>query len=136
MWRPQDKFQTLHALPLKYGGHTRVVGHPRLPVLFATAYYHVHPDSFFRAEHVEGYLTLMPRQYVIPDSKLFSPPAIVSKQGKVAVGGEYAVYQVNLDEKGFPVGDVIQVQVNAPQVRALVYSEKYDRLYAGVEVSR
>ena len=95
-----------------------------------------HPDSFFRAEHAEGYLTLLPKQYVIPDSKLTGPPAVLSKQKKLAVGGRHLVYRLDLDEKGFPIDGVIQTQVNCPQVRALVYSERFDRLYVGVEVSK
>jgi hypothetical protein len=135
-WRPQDKEVTIHGLPLKFSARTEFVVHPRLPVIFAAPYHWVKADSLFRVEHVEGYLTLLPRQYVIPASLLSGPPAIVTKQSKVAIGGQYCVYVVNLDDKGFPSGDVTQVQVNCPQVHTLVYSERYDRLYVGVDVSK
>jgi hypothetical protein len=135
-WRPEDKNVALSGMPLKYGGHARVVGHPTLPVLFASVAHHVNGDSLFRCEHVEGYLTLLPRQYVIPESKLSSPPAILSKPNKVAVGGQYQVYLLDLDDKGFPTGALTHVLVNGPQVRALVYSERFDRLYVGVELSK
>jgi hypothetical protein len=135
-WRPDDKHVTLHGLPFKTAGHTQFVVHPTLAAIFATAPYHAYHDSFFRAEQSEGYLSLLPKQYVIPDSKLSGPPAILSKQGKLVVGGENRLYLVSLDAKGFPSGDVVQMVVNAPQVKALVYSEKYDRLYVGVELSK
>ena len=135
-WRPDDKHATLHGLPLRTAGHTQFVAHPTLPAIFATAPYHVYHDSFFRAEQSEGYLTLLPKQYVIPNVNLSGPPAILTKQSKLAVGGQSIVYLVDLDAKGFPTGDVVQTVVNCPQVRALVYSEKYDRAYVGVEVSK
>lgn len=135
-WQPENKTVTVHAMPLRYAGHTQFVVHPTLPAIFATAYDGQHPDSLFRAEHAEGYLTLLPKQYVIPGSKLMSPPAILSKQKKVAVGGQHVVYVLDLDDKGFPQGDPMQVQVNCPQVRALLYSERFERLYVGVEVSK
>ncbi len=134
-WRPDDKHATLHGLPLKNAGHTQFVVHPTLPAIFATAY-HAPSDSFFRAEHSDGYLTLLPRQYVIEGSKLTSPPAILSKQKKLIVGGEYFVYSLELDDKGFPTGEPTQMIVNCPIVRALVYSERFDRAYIGVEVSK
>ena len=135
-WRPEDKIAPLNGLSLKLAGHARVVGHPTLPVLFASVEHAAHGDSLFRVEHVEGYLTLLPRQYVIPESKLTSPPAILSKQKKVAVGGQYQVYLIDLDDKGFPAGNPTQVQLNCPAVRALVYSERFERLYVGVELSK
>ena len=135
-WRPEDKHAALHGLPLRNAGYTQFAVHPTLPALFATAPYHVHPDSFFRVAHSEGYLSLLPKQYVIPDSKLSGPPAILSKQQKLAVGGNNVIYLVSLNAKGFPAGDVTHTLVNCPQVQAMVYSEKYDRLYLGVEISK
>lgn len=135
-WRPDDKNATVHGLPLKFGGHTKFVVHPTLPAIFATTSNNQHPDVFFRAEHAEGYLTLLPKQYTIPDSKLSGPPAILSKQKKVAVGGQHLVYLIDLDDKGFPASEFSQTYVNCPQVRAMIYSERFDRLYVGVELSK
>lgn len=135
-WRPDDKNATVHGLPLKFGGHTKFVVHPTLPAIFATTGNAQHSDILFRAEHAEGYLTLLPKQYAIPDSKLSGPPAILSKQKKVAVGGQHLVYLIDLDDKGFPIGEFSQTYVNCPQVRAMIYSERFDRLYVGVELSK
>lgn len=134
-WRPEDKHATAHGMPLRLGGHVQIAAHKTLPAIFATAV-HQPNNSFFRAEHHEGYLTLLPKQYVIEGSKLGGQPAILTKQKKVAIGGQNSVFLIDLDDKGFPRGDVLQAMVNAPQVRAMVYSEKHERLYVGVEVSK
>jgi hypothetical protein len=134
-WRPEEKHTTLHGLPFKHAGHTQFVVHPTLPAVFATAR-HQPLNSFFRAEQHEGYLTSLPRQYVIEGSDLMGPPAILSKQKQLAVGGEYYVYLIGLDDKAFPTDDVTRVYVNCPHVRALVYSERFERAYVGVEVSK
>ena len=135
-WRPEDKSSALHGMPLQQVGHTRFVVHPTLPAIFATAANKQNPDILFRAEHAEGYLTLLPKQYVIPESELSGPPALLAKQKKVIVGGQYMVYQLDLDDKGFPVGEPIQTQVNCPRVRALIASERFERVYVAVEVSK
>ena len=106
------------------------------PALFATVYYPTHGDSLFRAEQVDGFLTLLPRQYVFPGLKITSPPVVLGKSNKVALGGQHFVYLVSLDEKGMPLLDVLETQVLNPSVHALAYSEKLDRLYVGVEVSK
>ena len=135
-WRPDDKNAAVHGLPMKFGGHTQFVVHPTLPAIFATTSNYQRPDILVRAEHVEGYLTLLPKQYIIPESKLSGPPAILSKQKKVAVGGQNRVYLIDLDDKGFPTGEFTQTPVNCPQVRTMIYSERFDRLYVGVELSK
>ena len=135
-WRPEDKTAPLNGVPLKLAGHTQVVGHPTLPVLFASVTHWGHDGSLFRIEQVEGYLTLLPRQYVLAESKLTSRPAILAKRKQVVVGGEFRVYVIDLDDKGIPTGEPIQVQVNCPAVRALASSERFERVYVGVELSK
>ncbi|MBI2805818.1 MAG: hypothetical protein HYX68_12635 [Planctomycetes bacterium] len=135
-WRPDDKHATLHGLPLKIGGHTRFCVHPTLPAIFATVTNGVRSDGFFHAEQTDGYLTSLPRQYVIADSKLSGPPAVLTKRKKLAIGGEYLVYVMDLDEVGLPTGVPTRMLVNNPFVKALVYSERFDRAYVGVEVSK
>ena len=134
-WRPEDKNATLSGLNLPYYGFTQFCVHPTLPVLFATASYQK-VDSFYRVEHADGNLSLLPRQYIIPESRLSGPPAVLSKSRKVAIGGQNLVYCVDLDDKGMPIGDVIQTRVPCPAVRALVYSVRFDRVYVGVDVSK
>jgi hypothetical protein len=135
-WRPEDKIAPLNGVPLKLAGFTQVVGHPTLPVLFASVEHGGHGDSFFRAEHVDGYLTLLPRQYVIAGSKVSGPPALLAKQKKLVVGGQSQVYVLDLDDKGSPTGEPISIKVNSPAVRAIVASDRFERVYVGVEVSK
>lgn len=132
-WRPGDKDCRLAFLPLRSTNNTLMVGHPTLPVLFVTGNT---TDAFYRVEHAEGYLSLLPQEWVLPQSKLSSPPAVLAKGKKVAVGGRHFVYVVSLDENGRPLAEAMQVQVFNPEVRALQYSERFDRLYVAVEVSK
>jgi len=104
-WRPEEKHVIAAGIPLRVSGHTQIAVHPALPAIFATVQ-HAPNDSFFRAEHSEGYLTLLPKQYVIKGAKLTGQPAILSKQKKVLIGGESCVYAIDLDEKGFRRGAV------------------------------
>lgn len=132
-WRPEDKVVTLGALPLKGYGNTLLARHPSLPVLYATQ---AVSDSIFCLGHSEGHLTLLPHQYVFPGASLGSPPALLAKGRRLAVGGQHQVYVTGLDEQGRPAGPLTRVRVLNPQVRALVYSPRFDRLYVGVEVSK
>jgi hypothetical protein len=132
-WRADDKIVTLHGLPLKTPSNTLLGAHPKLPVVFATR---APSDSVFRVEHAEGYLSLLPRQLTFPKTRLTSPPVVLVKANKLAVGGYYHVYVADLDEKGNVRPEVTRVRVLNPNVRALVYSERFDRLYVGVEQSK
>ena len=123
----------MHALPMRHGGRALIRAHPALPVIYATAY---GTDSLYRAEHAEGYLTLVPQQWLFPEGKLTSSPAVFAKGTKLAVGGHYGVYVVTLDDKGRATSDVVLARVFSHAVRALVYSPRFDRLYVGVEVSK
>jgi hypothetical protein len=107
--------------------------HATLPFLYATS---SGTDSVFRVGHSEGFLTGLPLQIQLPGTKLTSAPAVLTKSKKLAVGGYYHVYTVGLDDAGRPEGAVTRVRVLNPQVRALIYSERFDRLYVGVEESK
>jgi hypothetical protein len=132
-WRPEDKVVAVHGMALKTTGNHLLGVHPSLPFLFVTA---ANTDSFYRVGHSEGYLSMLPLQITLPDTRLFSAPVAFDKGSRVAVGGNYHVYIVSLDAKGEPQPAVTKVPVLTPTARALVYSEKFDRLYVGVEVSK
>ena len=132
-WRPADKVATFQGLPVKGQGQQLFTSHPALPFFFVTT---ANTDSFYRVAHSEGHLSLLPLQITLPETRLFSPPAVFDKGSRVAVGGHYHVYVVPLDAEGNPQSNVTKVQVLSPAVRALVYSPKFDRLYVGVEVSK
>src|SRR5205807_1698318 len=104
-WRPSEKEGELHGLQFRGAGAT-LIGkpHARLPLLFAAGY---NADSLLSVGQVEGYLTLLPRQYVIPGAKLLSPPAVMSKTNTIAVGGDHYVYLLRLDGEGRPLPEVI-----------------------------
>lgn len=136
-WRPQDKVATLSGLPFRHSGPALLGLHPTLPAAYATVHRHDQTNSLFRFEQVEGYLSSLPRQYLMPGGQVSGPPLVMAKGKKLAVGGHHFVYLIDLDEGGFPHLDGgIQMQVLNPLVRAMVYSEKFDRLYVGVEVSK
>ncbi len=135
-WSPDDKLSPVHGLPLRIAGETMLGVHPNLPVAFATTYKAAQADSFFRIDQVEGTLTLLPKQFVLGDARLSGAPVVLSKKSKLAVGGHYFVYLVSLDDKGFPVGEVVPCQVLNAMVRSLAYSEKFERLYVGVDLSK
>jgi hypothetical protein len=132
-WRPNDKDCTLHGLPLKFVGTALFTSHPALPYLFATG---SGTDSVHRVGHADGFLTLLPRQFRLPDTELTSQPAIVAGGKKLVVGGHYHLYVVNLDDRGLPLPEVVRVRVLNPRVRAVVYSRRFERLYVGVEPSK
>jgi hypothetical protein len=132
-WRPGDPVIEAHHVPLPGAASTLIAVHPTLPVLFATR---SNTDSFYRLEHVEGYLTLMPRRYTIPETTLHSFPAILPKAKKLAVGGKYHVYFMDLDDEGRIRPEVMALPVLNQLERVLLYSEKHDRLYVAVEVSK
>jgi hypothetical protein len=132
-WRPEDKTFVLSGLSLKNRGTTLITPHPTLPVLFVGT---PGMDSICRVTHSEGYLSLLPREVKFAGTRLSSAPAVLSKAKKLAVGGHYHVYVANLDDEGQVLPEAVKVRVLNPIVRALVYSERFDRLYVGVEVSK
>ncbi len=132
-WRPEDREACLHGLPLGAYGNTLLSVHPSLPLVFATV---ANTDSFYRVEQSEGYLSLLPLQLTIPETRLYSQPVTMTKSKKLAIGGHHHVYFMSLGDKGDVQPEVAKVQVLGPAVRALAYSEKFDRLYVGVESSK
>ena len=132
-WRPNDKQAAMQSLPVKGAGHQLLTLHPTLPLIFVTT---ANTDSFYRVAHAEGHLSLLPTQLTLPETRLFSTPMVFDKGTRVAVGGHYHVYIVPLDGEGNAQPSVTKVPVLSPNVRALVYSPRFDRLYVGVEVSK
>ena len=79
---------------------------------------------------------MMPHQVTLPNEKLSGAPALFAKAKKLAVGGHHSVYFLDLDEEGRAQPTAAKLQVLNPAVRVLLYSEKHDRLYVAVEVSK
>ena len=132
-WRPDDKEICLTSVGLKKAGYTFLTSHAKVPALFAVRH---HSDSFFRVDQVEGYLSLLPRQWILPERKLLGTPALLIKSNQLAIGGEHRIYVISLDAQAMPRREAIQMHVFNPAVQTLVYSEKFDRLYVSVDLSK
>ena len=132
-WRPEDKRVTLSGLAFRHHGYQMVTGHPTLPAVYATIF---NSDMLTRAEQVEGYLTMVPKTFKLPDASLYSAPAVFDKGKKLAIGGRYRIYVLNLDDKGHILPEVAQVPLMNPSVQAMMYSPKFHRLYVSIEVSK
>lgn len=132
-WRPDDKNVAVSGVSFRHSGNKLVAAHPGLSIIYATV---LHSNFLYRAEHADGYLTLVPQGYELADGNVLSAPVIMAKGKKLAVGGRHRVYFLDLDEQGKLRPEVTQVQVFNPTVMALVYSERYDRLYVAQEVGK
>ena len=129
-WRPNDKNVTLACLPLGTRTATFLTAWPERNLAFVSQY---QQDTLFGLALAEGNWTLMPRRWLLPEAKLASGPVVLPKTNQVAVGGQNQVYVVALDDQGRARPQALRVGVTNPNVRALVYSVKFDRLYVGVE---
>lgn len=132
-WRPADKVVTLSAIPLKLMTMTQFDLHPTLPLGFASRY---RTDSLFQVGYFDGYWSLIPHQWIIPDAKLASAPVVMPKTNQVLVAGEHRVYAIPLDEQGNAKGEVIAMPLLGSSLRAMVYSPKFDRAYIGMDLSQ
>src|SRR5262249_41957694 len=90
---------------------TRITGHPRQPVDFASIV--GFPDAH-RVEHAEGHVTLAPQVLHLEGATLKTPPVVLAKRNSVAFGGAGAVYLAGIDAEGkFKDEQATQVNVNA-----------------------
>jgi hypothetical protein len=108
----------------------RLAGHPTLPVIFSSL---VRTGWIFRMEHADGYLTLVPQHLMLNGAVLHSYPVVLAKRKQVVVGGVNCIHLIALDDKGLFKPERIDVAVKNPEVEALAYSVKFDRLYIAVE---
>jgi hypothetical protein len=132
-WRPDDKRVTLSGLAFRHHGYQMITGHSHLPSMYSTLF---NSDMLTRAEQVEGYLTMVPQTYKVPDANLYSQPSVFDKGKKLAIGGRYRIYVLNLDDTGRCLPEVVQVPIMNPAVQAMAYSQRFDRLYVSIEVSK
>lgn len=115
------------------GVNYRSAGHPTLPFVF---YSTVGYGWVCRTEHADGYPTLAPKRAHLDGATLYSYPIVMARRNQFAVGGANQVYLVGFDEKGVFKPPRLQAVVASPRVDALVYSEKFDRLYVPVEKAK
>jgi hypothetical protein len=131
-WRPDDPNVTLSGLPIRKHSMTFLARHPKLPLVYASKH---QGDGVFRVQFIDGYWSLVPRGWTIPEVKLISPPVML-RDKHLAVAGAYQVYIFPLDDQGNVRGPATSVQLLSPTGRTLVYSDKFDKLYAGVDLSK
>jgi hypothetical protein len=132
-WRPDDKRCLLSALSVPGPTYRLFTPHPTLPAMYVTLY---NTPVLARVEQSEGYLSLVPQYCTLPDANLLSPPTVLAKAKKVVVGGQFRVYVISLDDQGRCLPGLIQVPILNPNVKALIYSERHDKVYVSMEVSR
>jgi hypothetical protein len=131
LWRPEDRARRLFSFTL-HQSHRRFVaaGHPSLPIVYVSNL--ITPEAYC-FEHVEGNLTLVPQHADFAADILVSGPVVLARKGKVAFGSRHRVLLVNLDKDGRFLPSGAEMAVNNPQVEALAYSVRHDRLYVAVE---
>jgi hypothetical protein len=132
-WQPDDPRLQVAGFSLRHSGNKFLGAHPDLPVLFVTI---ASTDALYRVEHIDGLATLVPERWTFADEILLSPPVVLPKSKKLVVGGRYHVNVVSLDDQGRCRPEVVQVPVFSPTVRALAYSERFERVFTAVEVSK
>jgi hypothetical protein len=131
-WAPDDrraKFETF--LPPAYGySHHHVVAHPKLPVIYSCNYRH---GVVYRLEHADGHPTLGPQTATLDAAYPLSAPVVLARHNRLAFGGHQRVFLLHLAPDGKILPTRSQVMIGPHPVEAVGYSEKFDRLYVGVE---
>jgi hypothetical protein len=130
---PRVRFQSVFVHDIAAYYTTRLAGHPTLPVMFFGM---IGYGYFGRIEHVDGSLTLAPQLVTLEGAAFGTPPVVVARHSQVAFGGVNKVYLLTHDAQGRFTKQRVQAAVTNPSVEALVYSEKFDRLYVAVEKSK
>jgi hypothetical protein len=130
-WTPEDRRVRLNLVqtPDGYTYHFPAL-HPRLPVLFIVS---LNTPTLYRLEHVDGQLTLTPQRVDFAGANLHTPPVVLARHNLLALGSHGRLLLVPLDANGRLKAERTQVPVGNQPVEALAYSEKFDRLYVGVE---
>ncbi len=108
---------------------TRLIPHPTLPVIYTSA---VGMPVAMKMEHVDGNLTMMPQQLTFTGMAITSPPVLMIKSNRFAVGSSMRVLMISLDAAGNFVPPATFTPVNCTG-EAIDYSEKFDRVYVGCE---
>jgi hypothetical protein len=109
----------------------RIAAHPKLPSAYVTNV--AYDGRIVRLEHADGYITLVPHAVMIDNAVIHTPPLVLPRTNQVAVGTNGRICVVDLDTDGRLQPKGVQMTVNNPQIEALVWSERFGRLYVPVE---
>jgi hypothetical protein len=129
------RFNNIGFYPMVGAGYLyRLSLHPKLPVIFVSG---LNSGWIYRMEHVDGFPTLLPQRGVLAGvTALASPPVTVGDRPLVALGGQEALYLVEIDAAGYFTGKRTDVPLKNPSVSALWYSPRFDRLYVTEEAAK
>ncbi len=130
-WTPENRQCRIQCYRLA-SNHTYKLpaGHPNLPLVYLSD---LGSPYLYRFQHAEGNFTLLPQRAELEGVHLMSAPVVLAKPKKVAVGGTHRLYLVSVDEKGRFKPERRQMLVGNRSVEAVAYSDKFDRIYVGVE---
>lgn len=137
LWDTQNRQQALSEINVAglSGGDNYVAGHPRLPLIYASAH---NGHGVLRIEHVEGFPTLLPELTEVGEAESATfrsaPVVIDGEHHGLAIGSADRTHLLALDDAGRLTGDHHALDTPSPgPVRALAYSPRHDRLYVAVE---
>jgi hypothetical protein len=102
-----------------------------LPLIYTTLV--AYDGRIIRLEHADGYFTLLPQTISLDNTVVHSAPLVLTKTNQLAVGAAGRICLVDLDDQGRMQAKGVQMTVNNPQVEALTWSERFQRLYVPVE---
>lgn len=123
----RERFLSIFSWPPRY--YKRIAGHPTLPAVYVSCYAQAY---IYSHQHVDGHITLMPK--ISSVSGPYTAPVVMTGQKGVAFGGSNALTVYDIDDLGQFTGDWYSVAVNRKEVKAVTYSQKFDRLYIGEDV--
>ena len=118
-----------------WGGNFHILEHPKLPVVYG---FQDHGEWVYRIEHADGYPTLLPATVRIAGARFHSLPVVMTRRNSLAVGLENgAVFTMELTADGHLTDRTTRIRVgDGRSVRAVAWSDKFDRLYAAVEETK
>ena len=131
LWDTGNRRGYLGWFVISGAGDHWIIGTPSLPVVFAAS---VNGNLLIRIEHVDGYLTLMPRLTYVGGAAFQSRPVVIpGKPPRLAIGGTAQIFVVTLDATGKFAADAPAAIGQPAAVRALAWSPRFNRLYAAVD---
>lgn len=144
VWEPGNRRADLQGVyvppyyrPANLGNLDRLAAHPSLPVVFGSTTAiegATWTDSFlYRVEHADGFPTMLPQRMILYTFRVATPPVVLPKHNRIALGGEKRIAFITLDGEGRLTKERVEVEVNAPRVQGLAYSAKFDKLYAATD---
>ena len=114
------------------GGSLRIGGESAAPAIYASS---VASGNAYSMQHVEGYITLVPKTIALP-VPLTSRPVAMTKRKIAAIPAKEHVYLAGVDDNGDFTGKVMDVSSVGFMGYSMAYSQKTDRVYITVETAQ